>query len=136
QLLFFGGHTHMPTFAYINPATEVCVSQKTRAGQWRLSDFGNPEIHIFINPGSVGYSRDGCPQASYAFLDTDKGLIEIKRVPYTLNLHSLENRFRAVQDLKARTILSGLTQKIKNASVPNPGKMPADWWDFYQKERC
>jgi len=136
QLIFFGGHSHMPALAYLNPTTNVCVSEKFRAGRWRFSEIGTPEMRFFINPGSVGYSRDGCPQASYAFLDLDKDIVEVNRVPYTLNLHAFENRYKSIHDLKMRTILGGLTQKIKNASVPNPGKMPADWWDFYQKEPC
>ena len=136
QLIFLGGHTHLPAFASLAPSAQVCTSQKTRAGKWRFGEFGGAQTRFFINPGSVGYPRDGCTKASYAMLDLGQDTCEIIRVPYTLNLAALERRYKETRELRARTVLGGLTQKIKNASVPNGGKMPADWWEFYQKEPC
>jgi len=44
----------------------------------------DPESRFYINPGSVGQSRDGDPRAGYAVLDWDAGEVEFHRVPYDI----------------------------------------------------
>jgi len=39
---------------------------------------------MIINPGSVGQPRDGDERASYVILDTDKGALTYRRVPYPI----------------------------------------------------
>lgn len=43
------------------------------------------ENGIIINPGSVGQPRDGDPRASFALVDFDKGIYEIRRVEYPID---------------------------------------------------
>ncbi len=44
------------------------------------------EERVIINPGSVGQPRDGDPRASYALIDLENKLYEIKRVDYDIDL--------------------------------------------------
>lgn len=44
----------------------------------------DPGARTLLNPGSVGQPRDGDPRAAYALLDTDTGLVQLRRVPYDI----------------------------------------------------
>ncbi|MDP6126629.1 MAG: metallophosphoesterase family protein [Dehalococcoidales bacterium] len=41
---------------------------------------------LIINPGAVGQSRDGDPQASYALYDSQIGIMKLYRVPYDIRV--------------------------------------------------
>ncbi|AGB05074.1 phosphoesterase, MJ0936 family [Aciduliprofundum sp. MAR08-339] len=43
------------------------------------------ENGVIINPGSVGQPRDGDPRASFAIVDLDNGVYEIRRVEYPID---------------------------------------------------
>jgi diadenosine tetraphosphatase ApaH/serine/threonine PP2A family protein phosphatase len=43
---------------------------------------GPDEEPVYINPGSVGQPRDGCPAASMAILDCDKNTVQFCRLDY------------------------------------------------------
>ena len=55
---------------------------------------------MIINPGGVGQPRDGDPRASYAIFDSEKGLMELYRIPYDI---------RATQD---RMVERGLPMSL------------------------
>jgi len=40
----------------------------------------------YINVGSVGQPRDGDWRAAYAIYDTDENTVDLRRVPYDINL--------------------------------------------------
>ncbi len=61
----FTGHTHIPCLRD--------VVANTDGGERRIR---------FINPGSVGESRDGDPRAAYAVFDTERQTVELRRVAY------------------------------------------------------
>jgi diadenosine tetraphosphatase ApaH/serine/threonine PP2A family protein phosphatase len=44
------------------------------------------QARFLINPGSVGQPRDRDPRAAYALLDTDRGTLTARRVPYDISL--------------------------------------------------
>ena len=44
-----------------------------------------PGKRYFVNVGSVGYSRDGDPRASYCIYDTQNGAVFWRRVPFDLD---------------------------------------------------
>ncbi len=84
------GHTHIPM-----------IFQKEEEAKGRVRAITPQANHPFslekgrmiINPGSVGQPRDGRPEAAYAILDTDKALIEHRRVAYPIE----ETQNRMVQ---------------------------------------
>jgi predicted phosphodiesterase len=41
---------------------------------------------LLINPGSCGQPRDGNPLASYALVDTETYQVEIRRIPYDVDI--------------------------------------------------
>lgn len=86
------GHTHQPYTLQVNSAS-------------------------VINPGSIGLSRDGDPRAAYAILDTETGVVELKRVEY------------AVADTVAGVQRSNLpaTAKQMLADIYRGGAFLAQW---------
>ena len=48
----------------------------------------DPKARYLINPGSVGFPRDGDPRAAFALLDLASGAIEFRRVPFRIDLQS------------------------------------------------
>ncbi len=82
--LYFFGHTHFPTFFYYDKKKQSPESLKLTPNSTFEIDSCNCEA-LLINPGSVGYSRDGNPDASYMIVDEEKRLIHYRRVPYELD---------------------------------------------------
>ncbi len=81
----FFGHTHLPV-AYV---------QKDSALTTVHLQPGSPETTVvnivkknryLINPGAIGQPRDTDPRASYATYDSKKQRVEIRRVPYRIEL--------------------------------------------------
>ncbi|MGI8586094.1 MAG: metallophosphoesterase family protein [Chloroflexia bacterium] len=74
------GHTHVPSvFRQVKQGGEVKLAQPSAGEQLRLGD-----DRLLINPGSVGQPRDGNPQAAYAVLDQELGIIEFQRADYPI----------------------------------------------------
>jgi predicted phosphodiesterase len=72
----FIGHTHAPViFAQEGERYTTTVQSKIR-----LEDYQN----YIVNVGSVGQPRDGNPQAAYVVYDSEKKLVQIKRVFYDI----------------------------------------------------
>jgi predicted phosphodiesterase len=74
--LCFFGHTHWPT-AFVYDEEDV---RRIAVGKIVLTA-GNK---YFINPGSVGQPRDRDWRAAYCILDTDRQVVEQRRVEYDL----------------------------------------------------
>jgi diadenosine tetraphosphatase ApaH/serine/threonine PP2A family protein phosphatase len=74
EVCFFG-HTHVP-MAFIRDSV-------VRGGTYSMFkvDAGRK---YFINPGSVGQSRDGVPKATYAIYDLEERTVELRRVDYDI----------------------------------------------------
>ena len=77
------GHTHRPFVARLDVA----------AGRtWRATHFAEviddqraqAAPLVIVNPGSVGQPRDADPRASYAILDFDESIVELRRVSYDI----------------------------------------------------
>ncbi|MEM1158195.1 MAG: metallophosphoesterase family protein [Verrucomicrobiota bacterium] len=77
QVCFYG-HTHVPT-AYIleDGGVQECFYK-------RLVIQENKQY--YINVGSVGQPRDGDWRAAYAIYDTEENTVDLRRVPYDINL--------------------------------------------------
>ena len=77
------GHTHIPLVRNLN-------------GQW------------LINPGSVGFPKDGDPRASYAILELGQTLgITIQRVAYDLERTAQAIVARGLPQQAAETLRRG-----------------------------
>ena len=72
QVCFFG-HTHVPV-AFIRDS-------HLRGGSYSKFKIESGKKY-FVNGGSVGQPRDNNPDAAYVIYDLDKGMIELRRVPY------------------------------------------------------
>ena len=71
----FFGHTHVAgAFIRGNDVTRVKTEQLVI----------EPGKKYFINTGSVGQPRDGDPRAAYCIYDTEKGVVEQRRLKYDM----------------------------------------------------
>lgn len=72
----FVGHSHVPgIFLRKNHDLKYFYKEKTK--------FENGD-KLIVNVGSVGQPRDGDPRLCYSVYDTQKRVIELKRVPYDI----------------------------------------------------
>jgi predicted phosphodiesterase len=73
--LCFTGHSHV-----------ACTMMVTRRGDVVLDDEPDvtidPQVFYFVNPGSVGYPRDGDYRAAYGILDVEARRLSFRRVDY------------------------------------------------------
>lgn len=70
------GHTHVPV-AWLEDGGRIELIRAARGSRLELAG-----RRALVNPGSVGQPRDGDPDASYAILDPDAGVVSWHRVPY------------------------------------------------------
>ncbi|MFN7962282.1 MAG: metallophosphoesterase family protein [Thermoanaerobaculia bacterium] len=73
------GHTHRP--AVFEVQGDEGHSLAVPAGGLEL----DPGRHYFVNPGSVGFSRDGDPRASLMIFEPRHRLVRLVRVAYDLD---------------------------------------------------
>ncbi len=81
----FIGHTHVPGIIEHHPAHGARVLRGVFAAL-------SPDRRYLVNVGSVGQPRDGVAAASFALLDTKKGTISIRRIPY--DVRSAQEKIR------------------------------------------
>ena len=84
QICFFG-HTHVP-IAYIQKGSDLSVVHMQPGGPEKTVINVLKKSLYLINPGSIGQPRDTDPRASYATYDSRRQRIEIRRVPYRIDL--------------------------------------------------
>ena len=84
QICFFG-HTHVP-IAYIQRSSSMTVTHPQPGGSDTTVVNILETSRYLINPGSVGQPRDTDPRSSYATYDSETQRVEIKRVPYRIDL--------------------------------------------------
>ena len=85
RLICFFGHTHVPV-AYIRKGSDLTVMHPIPGGPETTVINVDKKRRYLVNPGSVGQPRDTDPRASYATYDSKKPRIEIRRVPYRIDL--------------------------------------------------
>ncbi|MDA1093399.1 MAG: metallophosphoesterase family protein [Acidobacteria bacterium] len=81
----FFGHTHVPV-AYALKGSELTVTHLTPGGDDTKIVNILKKNRYLINPGSIGQPRDTDARASYATYDSTKQQVQIKRVPYRIDL--------------------------------------------------
>ena len=81
----FFGHTHVP-IAYVQKGRDLTVVHPQPGGPESTVVNVTKKSRYLINPGSVGQPRDTDPRASYATYDSKKQRVEIRRVPYRIDL--------------------------------------------------
>lgn len=84
KICFFG-HTHVPV-AYIRRGSKLTVTRPQPGGPDTTVIHVDKTRRYLINPGSVGQPRDTDARSSYATYDSKKLRIEIRRVPYRIDL--------------------------------------------------
>lgn len=84
RICFFG-HTHVPiVFASDESELDVIVPELGSAEPTAMSL--ESERRYLINPGAVGQPRDGDPRAAYGVMNTDEQRVELRRVPYRVDI--------------------------------------------------
>ena len=96
--LCFFGHTHWPT-AFVRDDSV----RRITVGQVVLS----PGKKYFINPGSIGQPRDRDWRAAYCILDTDRQVVEQRRVEYDLETAQKKIREAGLPDRLADRLSVG-----------------------------
>lgn len=86
--LFFFGHTHFPTVAF-REVDGTYTSVKLNL-EFSFEEVPGTDKKILINPGSVGYSRDNNPDASYMVIDEKNQKLIHRRVQYRFNSSGYE----------------------------------------------
>jgi diadenosine tetraphosphatase ApaH/serine/threonine PP2A family protein phosphatase len=81
----FFGHTHVPV-AYALKGSDLTVTHLTPGGDDTKIVNILKKSRYLINPGSIGQPRDTDARASYATYDSKKRQVQIKRVPYRIDL--------------------------------------------------
>lgn len=86
RLCFFG-HTHTPVVYSMTPneAELEVLTPEIGAPDPTLIQL-DPNRRYLINPGAVGQPRDGDPRAAYAIYDSVESRVELRRVPYRVDL--------------------------------------------------
>jgi len=78
----FVGHTHMPViYKQLSERGDIHAQQPAYRQPAQLNGH-----RLIINPGSVGQPRDANPDAAYAILQVEKGILECRRVPYPVQV--------------------------------------------------
>ncbi len=94
------GHTHVPLVVSLEGAT-----LRSRTGPTiRL----RPSGRYLINVGSVGQPRDGNPDAAYGMLDLDAGVLELRRVAYSVKKASRKIEKAGLPAFLAERLLEGV----------------------------
>ncbi len=81
------GHSHLPGLFISRASADPPVFAKWTQMQARPNTtirFARTD-RLLINPGSVGQPRDGSPLASFAILDTFRGELTLRRIPYAVH---------------------------------------------------
>lgn len=76
----FVGHTHIPVIYSCEDTGRACISIEPSYD----APFALGNGRQIINPGSVGQSRDGIPDARYILLDLDQRTVLYRRVAYDI----------------------------------------------------
>lgn len=136
--IFLTGHTHIPMICFEDRLTGKVKSLFTD-GIIDIKRDCKDSDYIMINPGSVGYSRDGCSLASYVIIDLKKKAIEFHRTSYNTETHlaKFANMGKWLADnlppgygfSDVDQALYELVQSLGNASVPV--KPPENWKTHY-----
>jgi predicted phosphodiesterase len=136
--IFLCGHTHIPCLAYLDLGCKSVVNVQVNGNRFLYKKAKQTYPQILINPGSVGYSRDNCPRASYAIIDFLDNFVEFFRVKYDFNINKFHELINKTEDMHKKTTINALTQNIKNAGMPEELllRLPDDWYNFYQNQRC
>jgi diadenosine tetraphosphatase ApaH/serine/threonine PP2A family protein phosphatase len=80
ERICFIGHSHQPLFFEQDEGGHIAFDRKPE-----LSLTLREGCKYIVNVGSVGQPRDGNPDTSFAFYDTDLQRIEVKRLPYNFS---------------------------------------------------
>src|SRR5262249_50262110 len=82
KMTFFG-HSHFPV-VFCSDSEGVSTVPVGYEFDEFIAVKVEPDMKMFVNPGSVGQPRDGDPRASFAIWDQSQGRIEFYRVEYDI----------------------------------------------------
>jgi len=105
--LAFFGHTHLQG-GFFSKHGRIGSINAVRKNQHETVLELEPDTLYLVNPGSVGQPRDGDPRAAYAFYDTDRKIVTLRRVKYPVEETAAEIREANLPDVLAFRLFQGL----------------------------
>ena len=82
DLVFFG-HTHLQGGFFLRKGRIGSIGPVGVGHREKTLELEQDSVYM-INPGSVGQPRDGDPRAAYALYDSDKRIVQFRRVDYPI----------------------------------------------------
>ncbi len=77
----FFGHTHIPSIFSLEGREIGVRALRGRSGRIEL----HPQGRYLVNPGSIGQPRDRDPRASYMTYDSERRIVQWRRLPYPVD---------------------------------------------------
>jgi diadenosine tetraphosphatase ApaH/serine/threonine PP2A family protein phosphatase len=77
----FFGHTHIPSLFSLEGREIGVRALRGRSGRLEL----DPRGRYLVNPGSIGQPRDRDPRASYMTYDSERRIVNWRRLPYPVD---------------------------------------------------
>jgi predicted phosphodiesterase len=102
--ILFIGHSHVPQVYEITKDRVVSAHRAHNGIDWQLE----PENKYVINVGSVGQSRDGNPDCSFALFDTTAMLLKILRFPYPIYKTQKKMKEKGFPDFLIKRLSRGI----------------------------
>jgi predicted phosphodiesterase len=96
----FFGHTHLQGGYLCSPDGIKRLARPEGAEIRRVVELEH-EVLYLINPGSVGQPRDGDPRAGCLIYDSERRLVEFRRIPYDVRAAQAKIRAAGLPDLLA-----------------------------------
>lgn len=140
QHLYFFGHTHFPTIYCYNRQNGVGYEIKPKDEVSLVEECGDAE-YILLNPGSVGYSRDGNPHASYMIIDDKREMLYHRRVDYSFDPEGykaakvwLKENYSELSKVQIEDLVDKVHQTARHGVFgANVATLPDDSWRKYYK---
>ena len=93
------GHTHRPLVFEQAPGAGQVPAVRTFVPT-EPEPIVLDQRRLIVNPGSVGQPRDGSPDASYMLYESERGMLQLHRVPYD------------VQGVQRKIVAAGLPARL------------------------
>jgi diadenosine tetraphosphatase ApaH/serine/threonine PP2A family protein phosphatase len=104
--LAFFGHSHLQG-GFFEKRRRLGQLSKIRGNETAVTIELEADTMYLINPGSVGQPRDGDPRAAYAIYDSTTRCVELRRVPYPIEVTSDKIRRAGLPDVLGLRLFHG-----------------------------
>jgi len=100
----FFGHTHIPSIFSLEGREIGVRALRGRGGRLELQ----PRGRYLVNPGSIGQPRDRDPRASYMTYDSERRVVQWRRLPYPVERAQVRIRKAGLPHMLADRLAVGV----------------------------